>query len=251
MSNAMPTITANTPANKPTAEEERQKAIARESGLKQSVAELENFSVATTKRLDDTYYSVLEKLGTLQSTVAALKELAGLSNQMNHTFTTEAEELAADVGSQLDAFGQFDEQQKRVEKLQGRIHVGREKIKVLSKRVDVVRERIENWERADREWQEKTRKRLKAVWVVTSILAFILVLLFVSAQYAPEGLEETTARLANGSLNTIRDMARGQNNILWAERNTENGEAERPPNRTESGAAASATSDILAVFDEL
>ena len=54
------------------------------------MAELDSFSTTTTRRLDDTYYSVLEKLGTLQSTIAALKELAGLSAQMNDTFNIEA-----------------------------------------------------------------------------------------------------------------------------------------------------------------
>ena len=53
--------------------------------------------MATTRRFEDTYYSVLEKLGTLQNTIVALKELAGLSREMNLAFTTEAEELVTDV----------------------------------------------------------------------------------------------------------------------------------------------------------
>lgn len=220
----------------------------RRSGLKKSLAELEDFSVATTSRLGDSYNSVSEKLAVLKSTIIALKELAGLSRQMNSTFTTEAEELVADVNSQLDGFGQFEDQQARIEKLQGRIYEGRDKIKVLSKRVDVVRERIENWERADKEWQERTRKRLKFVWVVTSIMLFIFLLLFLSAQYAPESLEQP-ARLANSSLNTLRNVT--SSNTLWADPSLEGERADSPPNGTEAAEVLSSSTDMLRVFDEL
>ncbi|KAK3341404.1 hypothetical protein B0T25DRAFT_341036 [Lasiosphaeria hispida] len=230
---------------------ERQKAAVRESGLKKSLTELEAFSTATTRHLDDTYYSVLEKLGTLQSTIVALKELAGLSQQMNNTFGSEAEELVTEVNSQLDAFGQFEEQQKRVERLQSRIHIGREKITVLSGRVDVVRDRIESWERADREWQERTRKRLKAFWVVTSIVTFIMLLLLVSAQYAPESLEGSTVHLANESLNTLRNVTGVGANLLWPDTDAEDGRVEETLNGTETAEAPSISTDILRAFDEL
>lgn len=109
-----------------------------------------------------------------------------------------------DINSQLDTFGQFEDQQTRVEALQSRIQAGRELIGSLSERVDAVSERIESWERADWEWQEKTRKRLKTFWVVTSVLVFLVLSLFIGSQYAPEGLEETTSRIASDGLNTLR-----------------------------------------------
>ena len=57
----------------------------------------------------------MERLGTLQSTAAALKELADNSQELNKVFKTETRELITDIGSQLDAFGQFDDQQQRIE----------------------------------------------------------------------------------------------------------------------------------------
>ncbi|KAK3394200.1 hypothetical protein B0H63DRAFT_39494 [Podospora didyma] len=243
---------------------EQQKAVARESGLKRSLTELENLSTSTTRHLDDTYYSVLEKLGALQNTISALKELADLSHQMNDSFSTDAEELVVDVSSQLDAFGQFEDQQDRIETLQGRIHLGREKIKSLSERVDLVRVRIENWERADRDWQERTRRRLKAVWVVTSLVIFLVLLVLASAQYASESLEDTTSRLANGSLQTIQDgigagagagantgtkSSTNNNNNLWKQRGE--GPDKGLASETDNAANSSQKVDILRVFDEL
>jgi hypothetical protein len=160
-------------------------AADRPSGLKKSLVDLDAFSVATTRRLDDTYYGILEKLGTLQSTIISIKELAGMSQETSQVFKADSQGLVAEIESQLDAFGKFDEQQKRIESLQSRIYAGREKVEKLSGRVDIVRERVEGWERADREWQERTRKRLKVVWIITSTVALAMVLLFVGAQYAP------------------------------------------------------------------
>ncbi|KAK3943738.1 hypothetical protein QBC46DRAFT_376989 [Diplogelasinospora grovesii] len=246
-----PAVVASTsdrssPPNKTSKEQEftteLQKAAARETGLKKTLNELETFSTATARRLDETYYSVLEKLGMLHSTLVALKEIAGLSVEMNDNFSREVQEMEVEVTSQLDAFGQFEDQQHRIETLQNRIQAAKDKIKALSERVDIVRDRIESWERADREWQERTRKRLKAIWVVTSLVVFIILLLFViSAQYAPDGFGSgnhsevagsSSSSSSSSSNATIRDK-------LWL-------------NRTEPAKASSVLADeMLRVFDEL
>jgi hypothetical protein len=180
------------------------------SGLKKSLADLNTFSNSTTRRLDDSYYSILEKLGVLQSTVIALKELAGMSRETNASFEKQSGELVGEISAQLDSFGGFEEQECRIESLKARIDGGRDRIQGLSARVDAVQERIERWERADREWQERTRRRLKVGWVVTSSVVFALVLLFLSAQYfVPQGLEEATARVANESLNYLWNLDQG------------------------------------------
>lgn len=187
---------------------ERHKAAARASGLKKSLVDLNTFSNATTRRLDDAYYSVLEKMGVLESTIIALKELASMAQETDATFKKESEVLFNDISSQLDSFGQFDGQQARIETLQSRIDDGMAKVKALSERVDLVHRRIEGWERADREWQERTRRRLKVIWVATSIVIFLLLLLVISAQYVPAGLEEATVGVANESLNDLRNASR-------------------------------------------
>lgn len=165
--------------------QERIRSATRASGLKRSIVELNAFSNATTRRLDDSYYSVLEKVGMLQNTVLALKELAGMSAQTYEQFRRESEDLVDDITGQLDAFGEFEEQAGRIESLTSRIHGGRDKARMLGERVEAVREKIERWERADREWQERTRRRLKAIWVVTLVILLVVVVLLVAAQYVP------------------------------------------------------------------
>ncbi|KAM0332436.1 hypothetical protein ACHAQA_002717 [Verticillium albo-atrum] len=168
--------------------DEQERAEARVTGLKKSLADLSGFSNTTTRRLDETYYAVLEKTSALQGTITAMRELAILSREIRVVFETESQEMVRDVQGQVDSIGQFEEQEKRIGDLQGRIEAGRNKIQALSGRVDVVKERIEGWERADREWQEKTRKRLKSMWIVMSVVFAVLMLLLVAARYtAPEG----------------------------------------------------------------
>ncbi|KAI1382129.1 hypothetical protein F4677DRAFT_400974 [Hypoxylon crocopeplum] len=180
--------------------EQKEKAASRIAGLRKSLLELNTFSTTTTRRLDDTYYAVLEKLSMLQSTIVALRELAGMSQELDESIKAESQGLVAELEQQVDSFGQFDDQQQRIEELQGRIHTGRNKVEALSKRVDAVRHRIESWERADMDWQERTRRRLKIIWIITSVVVFSLVLVFVGAQYTPssEGISALT-NLSSGS----------------------------------------------------
>ncbi|KAK4193420.1 hypothetical protein QBC35DRAFT_105572 [Podospora australis] len=230
-------------------DEEKQKAAARKSGLQRSLVELETLAGTTTRRLDDTYYSVLEKLGALQNTIAGLKELAGLHRELPSSFNKDADEIVEDVGTQLDAFGQFEDQQQLIESLQGRIYTGREAIKSLSERVDVVRARIENWERADREWQERTRKRLKAVWVISSIGFLCLLLIFASAQYGTGSLDNT---LKDGAAAVSKPSADGSKQQQWPTgRTTGDPNENKVLNLTEPSATLSLTNDILRTFDEL
>ncbi|KAL2141220.1 hypothetical protein VTI28DRAFT_2679 [Corynascus sepedonium] len=230
---------------------ERQHFAARESGLQRSLAELESFATSTTKQLDDAYYAFMEKLSALQGTVLALKELSERSRQLNESFGAEADELVTDISAQLDTFGQFKDQQKRIESLQGRIQVGRELINSLSERVDAVSTRIEGWERADREWQEKTRKRLKAIWVVTSVVIFLVLSLFVGTQYVPEGLESATTRVASEGLSSLGDVAGTKPEMSLSTQKSEPHGNGWPLNHTDSQGGFSHRVDMLRAFDEL
>lgn len=171
------------------AREQQEKAAAATASLRKSLVELNTFSNATIARLDETYSSVLQRLGSLQSTVVAMKELAAMSQEINESFTNESRALVGEIEAQLGIYDQTADQKKRIQDLQARIHAGRDKVEALSKRVDVVRGRIESWEKADKDWQERTRRRLKATWIIISVVAFALMLLFVGSQYAPSSVD--------------------------------------------------------------
>ncbi|KAI1299101.1 hypothetical protein F5Y03DRAFT_251558 [Xylaria venustula] len=174
-------------------------AAAATVALRKSLVELNSFSNATIARLDDTYSSLLERIGSLQGTIVAMKELAAMSQEINESFTSESRALVNEIESQLSVYDQSTDQKKSIQDLQARIHAGRDKVQALSKRVDVVRERIEGWEKADKEWQERTRRRLKVLWIIISVIAFVLVILFVGAQYTSSADINKLAELAPNS----------------------------------------------------
>ncbi|KEY70605.1 hypothetical protein S7711_02209 [Stachybotrys chartarum IBT 7711] len=165
-------------------QKEREDAGFRVEVLKQSLEDLHTFSTITTKRLDETYYAVLEKMSALQNTVAALKDLAETSRDIHGSFEKGSRSLENDIVTQLSSLGRFEEQRTKINSLQSRIHSGRSKMQSLSRRVDAVRERIEGWARADKEWQDRTRKRLRYFWVILSVLLLALVVLLASANHA-------------------------------------------------------------------
>lgn len=172
------------------------------SDLRQSLTELSNFSTETTRQLDQTHYALLEKTSSLQVMVKALKDLAQASCDLQEGFDMAARELETDVTEQLRNIGHFDSQQSTIETLQSRIHLGRQTADKLAERVDVVRKQIEGWERADRAWQEKTRKRLRLIWAALSVLVCIVGLLFMAFSYNSRG---AVAQVTSGARSAWRN----------------------------------------------
>lgn len=138
---------------------------------------LNTLSNNTTRRLDNTYYSVLEKFSVLHSNIMSMKELASEAKQLNEEFKTESERVIHEVEVQIDGFEDIEDQQKRIQGLQGRVQVGRERVKTLGERVEIVRDKVEGWEKAEGEWQEKTRRRLRILWIMMAVVAAFLVAL--------------------------------------------------------------------------
>ncbi len=103
-----------------------------------------------------------------------------MSHELNHSFERESGELVGDISSQLSAVGAFKDQEKRLQMLHGQVGRGRIRVGALSERLDSVNRRLSLWEHADKAWQERTRKRLKVVWIVTSILVLLVMLLFLA-----------------------------------------------------------------------
>lgn len=150
--------------------------------------DINTFSATTARRLDETYYSALEKLSTLQNTVAALKELAETSGSIHNDFDRDSHEIENDIITQIESMGHFEEHQENIESLQARIEGGRAKIRSLSGRIDVVRERVELWERLNQESEDKTRRRLRAIWICMSVIVLTMVVLLLGAHYlSPNG----------------------------------------------------------------
>lgn len=198
-----------------------------------------------TKQLDDTYYAVLEKMSSLQSTVTAMRGLAEGLHDMCDGFDNDARVLESDTASQLAVLGRFEEQEAKISSLQSRVRQGRTRIQCLTDRVDVVKERIEGWERADKDWQEKTRKRLKIFWSVTSAVAILMLALAVGVKYATPKVDGIR-RGPSGAGTTMRPWLNASHpSVLPADGGDEQAD------KTIPWRTAAADDERLRVLDEL
>lgn len=208
------------------------------SQLRKTLLDLNTQSNNTTSRLDNTYYSILEKLSVLQSTVATFRDLATLTRGLNSNFETEAASVVRDISSQLEAFDSFQAQETKINELQSRISNGRARAAVLGDRVTAVQEKIDRWEKVESEWRMRTRKRLKVLWVIMSVAVFLLLGLLIF-QYTPtrtqgagvlrglnfsnfsEALPELEERLGNETLRLKRSAQQALGNLTKAPDPTE------------------------------
>lgn len=218
------------------------------SGLRQSLTELSSFSAETTRQLDQTLYALQEKTSGLQIMVKALKDLAQASCDLQVGFDTAARELETDIMEQLRGIGHFESQQSTIETLQSRIHLGRQTADKLAARVDVVRKQVEGWERADRAWQEKTRKRFRITWAALSILACIVGLLFMAFSYHSRGAAQEDSGARGAWRNTTPEFKAHHHGVEQALATNNN--ADRAET-TRAWEAPLADDEPLRIFDEL
>ncbi|GFP52520.1 hypothetical protein TASIC1_0001067200 [Trichoderma asperellum] len=173
-------------------EKEKEKFSPSTDSLKQSVTDLHNFSAEVSQQVEQIHHVLLEKTSGLQVMVGALKDLAQASCDLQVGFDRAARELETDITKQIYNIGHFDSQKSTIDALQSRINEGRQSVNELAARVDKVRALVEGWERADRAWQEKTRKRLRITWAALSLVLCLVALLFMLFNYSSQNAELVT-----------------------------------------------------------
>jgi polyhydroxyalkanoate synthesis regulator phasin len=129
----------------------------------------------TTRRLDDLYYTLLEKLSGLRSTISNLQELAGLTAGLHEQFSEDTTDLMQDLGRQIKTFRGFETQQNDLEDIENRVRKSREKADGLSERLEKARRRVSRLEEREKEWQDSVHYRIRWMWTILGTILGILV----------------------------------------------------------------------------
>lgn len=127
-----------------------------------------------TKQLDDSYYSVLEKMSALKGLLTDMSSLAGEMVQFGDNFDKQTRDLESEIIRSLSVAGQWEEQQRRIVSLQKRLHASRDRKAQLTARVVNLQRSIERWHAADTLWQEKLRRRLGIISVILAVVSVVL-----------------------------------------------------------------------------
>ncbi|KAL1794834.1 hypothetical protein ACET3X_006650 [Alternaria dauci] len=171
------TIPPRRPLRQADVELEAKRVEARERHLRAVLQSLSDQSLKTSRRLDDTYYSILEKLSILRQTIATLQELSGLTKELHDNFESDTTELVEDVTGQVEAFDGFKAQQDQVSGLEERIKAGKEKADALTARLERAKERVDARAKSEAQWQAKNTHRVRIFWAIVSFIAALILVL--------------------------------------------------------------------------
>ncbi|KAH6638363.1 hypothetical protein C7974DRAFT_159502 [Boeremia exigua] len=171
------TIPPPRPLRREEIEREAKRVEVRERELRNALQSLSDQSLKASRRLDDTYYSILEKVSTLRQTIGTLQELSGLTKELHRNFETDAQDLLDDVKGQFEGSNTFDAQQHQVTALEERINAGKQKADALTARLVEAKDRVDRRARSEAQWEASTNRWWR--WfggVVVSIISLIVIL---------------------------------------------------------------------------
>lgn len=128
-----------------------------------------------TRKLDDTYYALLQKVGLLKATISSFQDLHSCLDDTTKDFATRSDSLVKDVTGQIDAFQNMSQQDESIDQLVKRLHKAKERAESFESRLESCRLRLERWEKKE---QEKN-KRNNRTWALalTSLTVFIILVL--------------------------------------------------------------------------
>lgn len=132
-----------------------------------------------TRRLDYTYYNLLEKITSLNLTIASFQELSDSASTLLGDFERETAGLDQDIRKQLDDLKGFEPQIQKADALEQRMQAGRQRVEELGNRLKTVRHEIDSWEQREKEWQTRTSRRLRIFWGIVTSALLVLVLALV------------------------------------------------------------------------
>lgn len=153
---------------------ERKQRQRRQDQVSEALNSLSRDAHTATRRLDDTYYSLLEKAATLKATISSIQDLQTSVDEATKDFKKNSEVLSKDAISHIDSFANFTQQDESIDTLVTRLQNAKSRSQTYEKRLESCRSRLENWERRDRE----ERQRNNRWWAIAlSSLAVFLILL--------------------------------------------------------------------------
>lgn len=117
---------------------------------------LSELAHSSTRRLDHTYYIILEKVGLLRSTIGSLQELTTASGKLHHDFKQQIDNVEAEFHGQIGGFADFEGKQKAIHEFEHRVESSMDKAKQLKDRLEQSRKRVELWETQESAWQART-----------------------------------------------------------------------------------------------
>ncbi|KAI9885530.1 MAG: hypothetical protein M1823_002669 [Watsoniomyces obsoletus] len=157
----------------------------REEALTNTLSNLSDFSNKTIRTLDERYYSFLETLSKLQGTIVSLQGVSRGTEDLRKQSEVETHDVESETETHLAELKGFNDHRSKIEGLGGKVKAGREKVVDLSTRLEKLRDMVEEWERKEKEWQVKVRRRLRILWILASFGIILFIVLYFRHHHQP------------------------------------------------------------------
>ena len=150
-----------------------------EDELRGRLDDLGQIAMDITRRLDYTYYSLLERIGSLVSTIHSFQSLSTQSQALLNGFEMEAELLDKDIKRRIGKFKEgFYEREVRVAGLEQRGKIAGNKAMQLGQRLESARIIVEDWEKRESEAMKARARMWKGAWcALVGLMGVIIALL--------------------------------------------------------------------------
>lgn len=181
--------------------------------LRSALSLIGTLATDITRRLDYTYYNLLEKIAALTSTIASFQELFESTSALFDDFEKETTSLGQDIRKQIVEFKEFRPQVQKIEALEQRMKAGRTRADALNERLEVVRNKIDCWEKREVECQRRINRSLRVFWVVVTTACVAVLMALIAQNWSVDssgvgGLDKTVIP----TLNSSRPLLHGQEN---------------------------------------
>lgn len=156
--------------------------------LRSALVSIGSLATDITRRLDYTYYNLLEKITSLNTTITSFQGLADSTSAMFNDFEQEVTNMNQEIRRQAGELRGFKPQLEKIEDLERRMKGSRERAEALETRLETMRSEIDRWEKTEAEWQTRVGRRLRILWGVMATAMLALIIAVVMQNWSQLGL---------------------------------------------------------------
>jgi hypothetical protein len=238
-----------------------------EEEMRNMIGDVNSQGIEITRRLDYGYYNLLEKVGSLVSTIQSFQSLSKQSSALVANFEQEAKRLDTDTRGRVERFrAGFEEREERVGRLEVRGREMARKAEDLGRRMDNLSVVLENWKARERRLQQRWNRFWNGILSGVGIIVVLIVALILYKEWwfrgdiVRAGLRVPVDGHRNGSLafggatrERVRGLPEDVREVLEGieERNRERKDWFTTVTTDEDGTMAEEGEERLRLLDEL
>ncbi|KAF3898643.1 hypothetical protein GTR04_0013 [Trichophyton interdigitale] len=151
-------------------EELHTRRLEAEAANRDLLDEITEKSGSFSKRIEDTCGNLVADASAIRGTIHSLQRLSNTALAQHREFLYRTTGVMRNAERHVQNFNKFERQLQSIALLEARLKATNAASKKLDARLEVTRQRIQEWDREEDEWQAKISRRLKITCTVIALL---------------------------------------------------------------------------------